>query len=362
MAPPAWPQPHPYAQDFDTFWLVNDLPPMPWPEWTPGDWDLQKYGPKGTVWRYSWGQYLDRIYGTGFSVGANRLISSLREEASAVSIPLGSSQSWENPGLVPDPSIGRFPVRFVRTQIVQAVGTIEQAVHVLHWSPLDGDSALSSVGLKAFSDSVRDSWQTFLNRNTAMNPGGGGTFGPWLDTMAPAAKYTEVRTSEVIQNGPGPWVEYGAGATQIQHPGARALQDGQTVISPFDPAQSSALQGHGPALPYEVALCITLNTNFRGPRFRGRLYLGPLNAAGMDAAGYFTQPYAQGAAQGIGEFIDRVNQGGVTKAVVLSQKYATFAPIQGTRAGRVPDSQRRRRRSQVENYVQGRGTPIGGDV
>jgi hypothetical protein len=362
MSPPTWPQPHPYALDFDEFWVVNSLPPLPWPEWTPGDWDLQKYGPAGTVWRFSWGSYLDRIYGTGFSAGSSALIRSLREEASAVSIPLGSSQSWRNPGLTPDPSIGRLePLRFIRTQIVQAVGNIEQAVHVLHWAPLSGDANLSGVGLKAFGDQVRDSWVTFLNKPMAIYTGGG-NINPWRRAMAPLARYTEVRTSAVIQNGPGPWVEYGAGATQIQHPGARAIQDGQTALSPFDPNDASSLPSGPTTLPYEVAMCVSLNTNFRGPRFRGRLYLGPMGAVVMGGDGYFVGATVHDTAQAVGEFIDRVNLQGVNKAVVLSSKFATWAPIQGTSGGLVPDSQRRRRRGQTENPILGWGTPIGGAV
>jgi hypothetical protein len=360
--PPPWPQPHPYALNFDTFWVVNDIPPMPWPEWTPGDWALQKYGPKGTVWRYSWGAYLDRIYGTGFSLAANRLISSLREEASAVAIPLGSSQSWLNPGLVASPDTGRFPMRYIRTQIVQAVGTTEQAVHVLHWAPIGGDTNLDAAGLKAFGDSVRDSWATFLNTDTPMNPGGGGSSAIYRASMAKQAVYTEVRTSAVIQNGPGPWVSYGAGAQQDQHPGARAVQDGQTVISPFDPAQSNSTWGFQSSLPYEVALCITLNSNLRGSRFRGRLYLGPLSSAGLGDNGLFTPSYATGVGHQVGLFLDRVNAGGVNKAMVISSKFNIATPIQGTRAGVVPDSQRRRRRGLAENYVQAWGTPIGGAI
>lgn len=42
-----------------------------------------------------------------------------------------------------------------------------------------------------------------------------------------------------------------------------------------------------PALPEEVAICLTLHTAFRSQRGRGRLYIGPLGSGG--SVPYFTQ-------------------------------------------------------------------------
>ena len=285
----------------------------------------------------------------------------------ALKLPPAGSTSWTTPFPLAAPATAvdelRLQVpRIIRTQIVQAIGTIEQAVHVLHWAPIGGDApAMSNAELKGFGDRVRDSWKLFLDDTAPGNPGGGASAGSYRQYMAPLATYTEVRTSLVTQAGPGPWVETGPGATQIQHPGAEQNQEGTTQLSAFLGNDGKALNlSQNAALPYEVAMNISMNTNFRGPRFRGRLYLGPLNTTVMGGDGLFNPATVRGIATNLGEFLDRINAAGDIKCIVYSSKFATWAPVQGTRAGIVPDSQRRRRRGQAENFVQAWGTPIGG--
>jgi hypothetical protein len=102
------------------------------------------------------------------------------------------------------------------------------------------------------------------------------------------------------------------------------------------------------SLPYEVACAVTLHTDTRGPRGRGRLYLPPFNKNALAAGGLFST-VASGTA---GEFVKQLANRAATATslvpVVVSGRAIQLHEIVGVSTGLVPDSQRRRRRSQNE--------------
>jgi hypothetical protein len=105
--------------------------------------------------------------------------------------------------------------------------------------------------------------------------------------------------------------------------------------------------------PNQVALCVTLTTGFsRGPAHKGRIYL-PLPTFGIDASGAFAAANAQAVSGTVDTLIANLN--GVDAAwdvSVFSRKAGAAAhrPVTGNLVGRVYDTQRRRRRSMVEDY------------
>jgi len=105
--------------------------------------------------------------------------------------------------------------------------------------------------------------------------------------------------------------------------------------------------------PNQVAMAVSLTTGFsRGPAHRGRFYL-PLPSIPVDANGSISAGAASGVAAQIDELIATLNglQAG-QKVSVMSRKLGSPAhrAVTGVEVGRVLDTQRRRRRSLIEDY------------
>lgn len=356
MSPPAWDGPHPYAEDFDQFWLVRGLPPSPWPEWTPGAWDLPTYGPKGTVWLFTAAQLRNRLTAPGFSQAYTGLISAALkqlDDSLRAGLPPEHTQSWTNPGVLSAPPVAiGMPMRYLQTTIVGKLDNDESIAHVLKWRHSTIENFATDLpGVKAFGDKVRDLYFTEFLAKMLEN----GTNGATL-YMPANLVYTEVRTALLEQSAPGPWVENTPTGT-VKHPGAKPTWVVPSQISAF----SASAKGFGgtSSLPYEVALCITHNTNFRGPRFRGRTYIGPLIPGVMGTSGNFQPSVVNAVAKAFGGFCAAVEAQTDYELHIVSNKYATSAKVIGTKVGIVPDSQRRRRRSKPETYAQVAGVPIG---
>lgn len=107
------------------------------------------------------------------------------------------------------------------------------------------------------------------------------------------------------------------------------------------------------APPNQIALAISLTTGYsRGAAHRGRFYI-PLPTVALDAAGVFAAANAgiiSGTADTLLSSVNAVSPD--WKMAVFSRK--KYAPahrlVTGNLVGRVLDTQRRRRRSLVENY------------
>jgi hypothetical protein len=121
----------------------------------------------------------------------------------------------------------------------------------------------------------------------------------------------------------------------------------------------------GWALPNEVACCLTLLTDTPGKSTRGRVYLGGLSAQFMDTgyvgstAGLFVGSLVHEVAARFGNHvINGLHNDSDAQAEVniVSRVHGSSRGVGGVRVGIVPDSQRRRRRSQPENKYLAWGT------
>jgi hypothetical protein len=115
-----------------------------------------------------------------------------------------------------------------------------------------------------------------------------------------------------------------------------------------------------PMLPYEVALCLTLQTDTRSPTTRGRVYLGGLTTQILGTAGKFDTAGIGALAVGFGtHLVKNVHDTTSWRLNVVSRRTASAREVQGIAVGVIPDSQRRRRNALSEAPLQGWGTPPG---
>jgi hypothetical protein len=342
--PPPWPDRPDSAEDWDLFWMVRALPPDPFPDESYDYGADPRFGPPGTRWVFTIESLINRQTLPGTSQGAKLAIDRLIKKLGTKLPPAGST-SWATPLALAGPAepvemeLGTM-MRWIRTAITGTLGADEQVVHVLNWRHSTEENApVDNATLLAVGGKVRDAWAAFLG--TSLPPNSQTIVRGLPNTLT----YRDVRTSVIEQDAPG----------------AKPRWPGQTQYVPFG---AGGLQGQetGPSLPYEVAMGISLNTNFRGTsRFRGRLYFGPLSLVSLGLAGQFDKNYADrvGAAFGT-SVIQGVAAATDYECHIISQKYSTSAAVTGVRMGVTPDSQRRRRRSRPEGYTQVWGTPVGG--
>jgi hypothetical protein len=310
-------------------WTVADPPPWPFPFVDP-PFDRATYGPPGTVWLFSTAELLaSQVHLPGWAGTAafNAAIKKL-----GLRVGGGAIQGWRTPH--PDGPTGgaTHMMRWIRTQVVAQVGTDEEVVHVLNWRhSTEENAALDALTVKNFTTAVRNNW------NEWMTTGGANAFFPQ------ELKYVEVRGSAMEQ----------------ANPGEKPTWPLPTQVVPFA-AGGVAGSAVDKALPYEVACCLSLNTNWRGTsRFRGRIYLGPLTSNLLGNLGQFSDAvHGIGASFGL-KMIEGIAQATDYELHVVSQKYGTSAAITGVRVGRTPDSQRRRRRNRPELFSQAWGSPVG---
>lgn len=108
--------------------------------------------------------------------------------------------------------------------------------------------------------------------------------------------------------------------------------------------------GSAPVYPNQIALAISLTTGFsRGRAHSGRYYL-PMPTFGLDSAGRFAAPNADAASDATDSFVAALNGLSAGWKVAVMSKLGTHRLVTGNRVGRVYDTQRRRRRSLVEDY------------
>lgn len=337
-----WPNPPPNAEYHTPHLLqwsgygytVAGAPPYPFPLGVDaGPWPVETYGPPGTLWIFSSGDIFENWTHVPAPFGRVALRRLLRKLGS---YSIGSSLwAWRTPdpeGVQPPMSI-----KVIRTTIHAKFGASEEMAHVLHWrsSPTpDVDQDMAAI--KTFADQVRDHWVAFLN---ASGPAGSGS--TIKSHISSDVKYDEVR----------------AAFLEIT-PGVRPRYLVPTQYSTF--AGTTGNCTGGPPLPYEVALCLSLNTHLRGARYRGRTYLGGLTVSELGSNGLFLSTNT--LAFGLGywqQMVQAMTTDTGNDLHVLSAKYGESWPVSGVRVGVVPDSQRRRRRKQLEAYALAGGTAAG---
>jgi hypothetical protein len=103
-----------------------------------------------------------------------------------------------------------------------------------------------------------------------------------------------------------------------------------------------------PSGPYEVATAVSLQTDYRGPSGRGRLYLPPPSVGAFAAGGVLSPTHVAAALTGVQQFVSSIMDATNYDALVVSPRRLVLHTITSINVGKVPDSQRRRRRSQDE--------------
>lgn len=322
------------------------VPPEPWPE-VGFDYGADgRFGPPGTLWTMTLGAIIDRETAPGVSFAAKEAINRFLARFKTKLPPLTDLVLWVAPlpGAV-TPPLGE-PMRWIHTTIVGTLGGNESVAHTLNWrtAPV-ADVDQDAAALQTFATQVRDRWVAFLNStisNVTMRA-----------LISADLQYKEVRAAYLQQDAAA------AITTHTSRKTGRPVKDfaypRPAYIVPTQFAAFTGATGNGTGvqtpLPYEVACCLSLKTAFRGPRNRGRLYLGGLTSEIMGSNGNFRPDLAAALAVQFDEvFLQALNVASGNDAHVVSRAYNSSVPITGVACGVVPDSQRRRRRSRLEAY------------
>lgn len=235
-------------------------------------------------------------------------------------------------------------MRWIHATIVGAIGADEAVAHTLNFRTAPApDVDQSPAQLLTFAGQIRDAWVTFLTGNT-----GSGTVASRLpNTLV----YKEVRAAYLEQTAPATISTHLSRKTGHQVKDFAYPKPDYIVPTQYAAFAGGTAVGAGTTpLPYEVALCLSLATGLRGPRNRGRFYLGPLDQTMMSTAGQFDATKVAATRDAFAAFIHTLNLNTGNRLHVVSRAYATSVGVSGVTAGAVPDSQRRRRRSRPEAY------------
>lgn len=225
-------------------------------------------------------------------------------------------------------------ISVMRAQVIANLGQWEQLAHVLHGVAKGSYSGTPDAAeCAAFGARVVAAWEAWWADTTTAQ----GLSIATKNEFWPGLTYTKVAVSYVTYRSEGE--------------SDRFTVNVPTVYTNFSAGQSGGAVANS-ALPLEVASCMTLLTNDPTPRHRGRTYLGGIAKDVMDGTtGLFLASFAGVAARWGEKVVNGLSTDAASNwnLAVVSRKYATARAIGGVKHGVVPDSQRRRRRSQPEN-------------
>jgi hypothetical protein len=198
----------------------------------------------------------------------------------------------------------------------------EQFQHKIDWGNAGSDPNITAAEALEFAETLADAWSTTVGASIAA-------------ACASDVKYTEVGVVQLNQDDPAgdvtesfqtEWFMYSTGTEPV----------GATSVS----------------LPYEVSCCVTLQTDQRGARGRGRFYLPPFNINAITTHGLWNMATVGPVVSAIGDgFFDSVIGTASFRPIVVSRKFRVLNNVTSMNVGSVPDAQRRRRRSLVETRV-----------
>lgn len=219
----------------------------------------------------------------------------------------------------------RVTMRWLRVTMRGTLAGTEQFQHKIDIGSPGSDPDIDEAAALALAEQLSGFWQTAWQPNTSSWP---------LDV-----RYRETGVVQLTATQ----------ATNAQGEGGNVSESYSTQWFPYLVANRS-MEGSStsPSLPYEVACAVTLQTDHRGPSGRGRLYMPPFATNAMTTGGRFNQGIANGAGTCVGQFLDLVDSGTPYVGVCVSERRLILNPITSINVGGVPDSQRRRRRSQDE--------------
>lgn len=135
--------------------------------------------------------------------------------------------------------------------------------------------------------------------------------------------------------------------------GTNGLYTGEPFIDEFTPVPFGGTASV-PSFPFQVSLCMSLQTGQRGPRKRGRVYL-PTPLVTLEPDGQFQAAQAIAIRDRFATFLNNLNNhtGPDAQApeVVIASSKGLNTIVNGVRVGRVLDTMRSRRRSLPEDYT-----------
>lgn len=347
MTAPPWPE-HPLtAVPVGDVWVVKGLPPSPYPFQQNGPFDHAKFGPSGTTWVFTSNDIVDGI--THVPHTTDFLALALKDLYAKLCQSRPSQQlfSWVVPadnGTSPDAR--SYGMRWLHVTVNAKLGSTETMSHTLNFRTAPSpDADQDQAAVQTFANQVRDIWATWW----------GTAYGNSNQSMA-----SLVGSEVAYQDVTAAYLEQNAAATITTHTSRKTghpVKDftyprpNYLVPTQYAPFATPVTGGNAQQqLPYEVACCVSLQTGVRGPRNRGRLYLGGLTAGWMDTNGLFKPAVADVVSSAVADLVHRLNTGTGARLHVVSRAYATSSGINGVTCGLVPDSQRRRRRSELESY------------
>jgi hypothetical protein len=237
-------------------------------------------------------------------------------------------------------------MRWLHVCINAKVGQTETLTHTLNFRTAPAaDVDQDEAAVQTFANQVRDIWHDWFTTPAALgNVTPQSTIGDHVAYQDVTAAYLEQTVPAVIHTHTSK--KTGRPVKDFEYPKPTYL-----VLTQYAPFATPLNGGdQGARLPYEVACAISFKTRLRGPRGRGRLYLGGLTVNQMDPSGTFKPGNGPLWAGMFSDLVHRLNTGTGARLHVVSRAYATSEGVNGVTCGIVPDSQRRRRRSLKEAY------------
>lgn len=213
-------------------------------------------------------------------------------------------------------------------------GGVEQFQFSINLGNPGNDPDIDEAAALALAEQLATMWSNTLQTNLFST----GNMGSLFSTEV---KWTEVGVTTQTQTDP----------TSVDGTGGNLEQSYPTQWFAYPVGSRPSGTAGATCLPYEVACAVTLQTDTRGPRGRGRIYLPPFAADKMAAGGLFTADSVQDAGNGVAVFFDLVIGGTPYVPLIVSRRAIQLHAITSINTGRVPDAQRRRRRSQDEARI-----------
>ena len=216
-------------------------------------------------------------------------------------------------------------MRWLRVTYAGTMGGVETFQHKIDLGHEGADPDLSEAAQLALAEALATSWQSAFNEYQT-------------NITSPEVKYTEVGVAKIVQTnasdkeGEGGNPEYQNGTQWFAYP---------LGTEPVGTASTACL-------PYEVACAVTMLSDHRGASGRGRFYLPPFSASALVATGRFSTTALDNIGTAIGHHFDDIRTDNSFYPVVVSGRRLILNEIKQLLLGAVPDSQRRRRRSQDE--------------
>lgn len=229
-------------------------------------------------------------------------------------------------------SEGTF-MRWLKTTVRGTLGGVEEFQFGVNLGNPGSDPDIDETEAMAMAERLC----TYFGSAFVAAQSGVGTTTVW----SPEVVFTEIGVTQCTQTD----------ATSSDGTGGNLEQDFATQYFAWTTGTRPTGASDYPALPYEVACAVSLHTDHRGPSGRGRLYLPAPSTAQVEAGGKFTVGAVNVMGDLIKRYFDSIRAGEDVTPVVVSRRRIILNDVTQITCGKIPDSQRRRRRNQDEAPV-----------